>query len=117
MPSRKVHKLIDRLLLGREYEYVHKFKDYPSKFLGPRHRVLFHDLLTDVAIGLLTRDPKALASAVLHDLTDIVHSRAKRELRNIGRSKRNKRTVRRNRRKRKASTRSVKRSRTSKVCR
>ena len=70
MPNRKVHNLLAKILLGKDYDEVNKLKDLPSIFLGPSHRTLFHDPLADVLIGYLYDDPKALLAAVLHDVVD-----------------------------------------------
>ena len=70
MPSRKVHNLLAKILLGKDYDEVNKLKDLPSLLLGPSHRVVFHDPLSNVLIGYLYDDPKALLAAVLHDIVD-----------------------------------------------
>lgn len=81
MPDRKTHLAIDKLILGREYNKVHKIKDAPSKFLGPSHRTLFHDPASDLLIALASypEDPLgAYASALLHDALDYADTRRKR---------------------------------------
>jgi len=79
LPSHRVHRLIDRLLLGREYPEVHRYIDEPYKVLGPRHRVLRHDLLT--VLQLASIDPAYGASALLHILADYGSSYLKRKAR------------------------------------
>jgi len=69
MPSHKVHRKLDEIVLGRPYDVVHKFKDAPYKVLGKRHRVLFHDPYTNFILGLLF-GYKAMISGFLHDLAD-----------------------------------------------
>ena len=69
MPRHKVHRRLDRLILGREMPHVHLMKDWPYRVLGPRHRIVGHDMFTNILIGLLYgRD--AFISAVLHDIAD-----------------------------------------------
>lgn len=68
--DRKTHEQLCKALLGDEYTSIHAFKDRPAKYLGKRHRVLFHDQATNVALALVARDPKVYAAAVLHDLLD-----------------------------------------------
>jgi len=68
MPDHKIHRLIDKLLLGKEYPYVHKFADL---ILGKGHREKWghkpsHILLT----YLLTNDIDALISHILHIKSD-----------------------------------------------
>lgn len=77
MPSHRVHRLIDRVFLGREYPEVHRYLDEPYKWLGPRHRVLRHDLLT--VLSLAAVDPAYGASALLHILADYGSSYLKKK--------------------------------------
>jgi len=64
VPRHKVHCAVDRLALGRAYPDVHRWIDEPYRWLGPRHRILRHDLLSvTLRYG---RDPRRLAAAVLH---------------------------------------------------
>lgn len=69
MPTREVHRKVDRLILGEEFPEVHRIKDLPAKFLGAKHRRLFHDVDTAVLLGAIY-GPKAFLSALLHDLAD-----------------------------------------------
>lgn len=68
MPDHRVHRFIDRAVLGREYPWVHRFMDKPYRLLGPRHRILFHDAGTVVL--LMAVDPGAGLSALLHIVAD-----------------------------------------------
>lgn len=77
MPSAKFHKLIERKVLGKEYN-VGRLIDMPSKFLGSHHRKLFHDNKT-IAIFLL-KDKKLGEAAALHILMDKFFSGKKRYL-------------------------------------
>jgi len=74
LPSRRVHKLVDRIFLGEEFDKVHRFKDRPAKKLGKSHRKVFHDPVTNLIIGLVY-GRKAMLSAFLHDLTDWIEVR------------------------------------------
>ena len=44
MPSHKIHRLIDRLIIGKEYKHVHRVLDKPYKWLGKKHRVSRHNI-------------------------------------------------------------------------
>jgi len=80
MPSHRVHRALDRLVLGRELPFVHRFKDKPFKVLGRRHRVVFHDPATNIILGLLF-GPEAMVSGFLHDLADHAESLARKHMR------------------------------------
>jgi hypothetical protein len=69
------HRLLDRLLLGREYGDVHAWMDEPARWLGPRHRILRHSPL-EVLVKYYN-DPNRLASAMLHILADKAESRVR----------------------------------------
>lgn len=71
----KTHEQLCKILLGDEYTHIHKFKDRPAKYLGKRHRILFHDNATNMALALFSRDPKVYAAALLHDLLDFSDTR------------------------------------------
>jgi len=43
MARHKVHRMVDRLILGRPYSNVHRWMDEPYKWLGKKHRILRHD--------------------------------------------------------------------------
>jgi hypothetical protein len=73
LPSHKVHRAVDRLLLGREYEDVHAWMDEPFRWLGPKHRILRHDPLS-IAVRYWN-DPDRALSAFLHIVADGVSSR------------------------------------------
>jgi hypothetical protein len=66
MPGRKVHEIVDVLLLGQKCSQVHKMIDLPSIWLGKGHRVLFHDEPTALLIGYVVGGPKGALSALLH---------------------------------------------------
>lgn len=76
MPSRKKHVKLIRLVLGEDiankYEFVHKIKDYPAKFLGKKHRKLYHDF--DTFLYFFFRDPIAGLVSVVHDFHDYFDS-------------------------------------------
>ncbi|MHA1506356.1 MAG: hypothetical protein ACTSR0_04105 [Candidatus Asgardarchaeia archaeon] len=82
MPSRKVHLLVDKLFLRKTFPKVHRFMDYPSKYLGKSHRVLRHDLTTAFMLGLIYGS-EAFLSSYLHILTDKAFSRLSRRKRKI----------------------------------
>jgi len=71
MPSHKVHLLIDRIVLGREYPHVHKWKDKPAARLGWAHRKERHNFWANLVLAILSRRPvEVFISATLHDLAD-----------------------------------------------
>jgi len=76
MADRKTHELVDKLVLGRKFSHVHRIKDLPAKYLGPHHRKLFHDPLTNILIGAMY-GPEAMLSGFLHDMVDIASSKLK----------------------------------------
>lgn len=79
MPSRRIHKLVDQILLGKDYEWLHKYIDNPSKYLGPYHRILFHNPAIDPLItAIITDDIDAAISHYLHIKTDEYFSKKKR---------------------------------------
>jgi len=78
MPSHKTHRLISRLILGKEYPEVDRWLDQPYRHLGPRHRILRHTPAEVIAkFGV---SDKALAG-LLHIALDYAVSEAKRKLR------------------------------------
>jgi len=79
MPSRKIHRMIDRIILGKDYDWLHKLIDYPSVFLGPKHRILFHSPRDPIITYLLTNDLDAALSHYLHILTDKAVTKAKKK--------------------------------------
>jgi len=44
MSSHGIHRLIDKLFLGKEFPHVHKWIDESYKYLGRKHRLLRHTL-------------------------------------------------------------------------
>ena len=79
MPSRKIHRLVDQILLGKDYEWLHKMIDYPSTLLGPYHRILFHNPAIDPIItAIITGDVDAGISHYLHIKTDEYFSKKKK---------------------------------------
>lgn len=81
MPDNKTHKELDRLVFGRVFEKVHHEKDVYAKYLGPSHRRIAHDPISNLIIAMTQypEDPlKAFVSAQLHDLIDVADTAAKR---------------------------------------
>ena len=76
MPSHRIHRLIDRLLLGEEQGDVHRFLDSLA-FLGKSHRRLPpHDLFSLVIYA--RGDAKKLLAGLVHLMLDEAESKAKR---------------------------------------
>ena len=69
------HRRIDRLVLGEERPFVHRFADAPYPVLGRRHRVVGHDVATGISIVALTGDPRDFVSHLLHVAADAAESR------------------------------------------
>lgn len=62
--NRKSHNLLNRLVLGEDHDQVNAVMDRPSKYLGPGHRVLFHD--RETALLFAIRSPKKGLACLLH---------------------------------------------------
>lgn len=77
MPSGYLHRKISKALLGKSCRKTNRAIDYPSKFLGRGHRVLFHDPLSAMAIGFILEDYSGALSGLLHLATDECFSRYK----------------------------------------
>jgi len=67
MPKHKIHRLIDRIVLGREYPHVHRWMDEPYKILGKKHRILRHDPIT---LFLKYGPSPEFISGLLHIMAD-----------------------------------------------
>lgn len=83
MPSHRVHRALDELLLGKEaqkYKFVHAIMDSTAGYHGSSHRRdLIHEPL--VIFALTRGDPKALLVATMHSLLDRSATEAKRRIR------------------------------------
>jgi hypothetical protein len=67
MPSRKIHNLVNKLILGKSYDEVNRLVDLPYLWLRGKHRKYFHDMKTIPAcITILEKDPKAGLAAAIH---------------------------------------------------
>lgn len=68
MPGIRVHTFIDELFLGKSYPKIHREMDRPFKRLGRRHRSMYHDLASAIAIAqrLHPGDPNAVRAALYH---------------------------------------------------
>ena len=76
MPSHKIHCYVDRVLFGKSYWRLHREIDKPVLILGKRHRVLFHDGLSTIAIAqkVYPNDPRAWEAALVHVELDLLCS-------------------------------------------
>jgi len=71
IPSRKVHNILNKLILGKSYDDVNRLIDLPYLWLRGKHRKYFHDpKTTPFLIAMLKRDPKAGIATFLHIATD-----------------------------------------------
>jgi hypothetical protein len=68
LPKFVVHAYVSRLFFGKSYWKVHREMDRPFKYLGRRHRILFHDFSSAYAIAseLYPGDFNAVQAAWLH---------------------------------------------------
>ena len=74
MPSRKVHNFFCKIF-GIDEKLANKINrdiDFPSKFLGKKHRILFHDfdLSTILLLSKYKFSPEVLTAWYLHKLLD-----------------------------------------------
>ncbi|MEM1558576.1 MAG: hypothetical protein QXG12_08285 [Thermoproteota archaeon] len=73
MPSREVHEYIDKILIGRSFPLIHRYKDSAWRYLGAKHRRKHHfNHLENILISCLLYgcNVNAWISAELHDLFD-----------------------------------------------
>jgi len=84
MPERKTHLLIDRLLLGKEYPFVHGMLDIATPILGPHHRRVTHTPEMLAYIFLKSGgNLNALIAGEIHILADREFSRSQKFLRKL----------------------------------
>ena len=81
MPSHRIHKKVNKMLLGKEHEDVNKLLDFPYAFLGPKHRVVLHDKKTPFIVLALTGDIEKALAAYIHIKTDEIFSKLSRRRR------------------------------------
>jgi len=81
MPSGNIHRKISRMVVGDSCKAVHRFMDFPYRFLGKSHRILLHDPVSAVVVGYLLNGLPGAGAALSHILTDYVSSEMKRYLR------------------------------------
>ena len=77
MPSRRIHRLTSRLLLGRAFDQVHKLLDGPVKHLGRKHRLLYHDPLQAAVIGYACEGIEGTVAALIHTTIDKLYKEDK----------------------------------------
>jgi len=73
MPSHRIHRLVDKIFLGREFKDVHRDLDEPAKWLGKRHRILRHDPI--YVFLRFAPDWERVASGLLHIAADMAERR------------------------------------------
>lgn len=76
IPSHKLHKLVDKILLGKEYPEVHKFADL---VLGKGHRKKWgHGIEHTALLYLISKDKKKKAiSHLAHVFLDKLETKNK----------------------------------------
>jgi hypothetical protein len=84
MPSNEIHRLIDLIAFGYDYGWLHKAKDYPSKYLGRFHRKARHygdnEWMRKLeSLGNKPRDKEVRQSDQGHELMDRAWSSLTRE--------------------------------------
>ncbi len=77
MPERRVHNHFTKRILGKTYDEVHAALDFPVKFLGRRHRVLFHDRAEAALIGYGIAGVEGALAAQWHVILDELCSQNK----------------------------------------
>jgi len=78
LPRRDEHKRLTRLLLGDDFEEVHRWKDEPWRRLGVKHRIERHGLLSAFEVALKTYletgdieyAKKSALASIIHDIQD-----------------------------------------------
>jgi hypothetical protein len=70
MPGREVHKKLSEALLDDDCDSTHAAIDYPFRFLGRRHRILFHDPISSAVLGYMADGYKGVVSAMMHLVED-----------------------------------------------
>jgi hypothetical protein len=83
MPNRRFHRYSSRLIFGKSYDEVHKTLDAPVKYLGRRHRVLYHDPAEAALIGYRIAGLEGAMAALMHVTVDRACSRDKNLLSTI----------------------------------
>jgi hypothetical protein len=75
MPSSRTHREITKILLGKDCIGTNRAIDYPVKFFGRGHRVLFHDPLSAAVIGYILDGYDGAAAGILHLAADKICSK------------------------------------------
>lgn len=71
MPSRRVHNFLNRIIFGSSYDKINAAIDEPFKYLGRKHRILYHNPLEAGIIGLTkTSDINGFMAGFLHVYVD-----------------------------------------------
>jgi len=78
MPDREIHRYISTLFTGKSHDEIHKVLDGPVKFLGRKHRVLFHNPTEAAMIGYRLAGVEGALVALMHVTVDQVCSRDKK---------------------------------------
>lgn len=77
MPSHRKHRLLDKLILKKQYPHVHRWMDKPYKLLGKKHRKLRH---SEIELFLRFGASKEFIAGLLHIYLDNAYSK-KRKIR------------------------------------
>jgi hypothetical protein len=81
VPERYLHEKISELITGKKCSLTHKIIDYPVRYLGRKHRILFHDLFSVMIIGILSDGYEGFLSGILHLITDYyINSKFKKKI-------------------------------------
>jgi hypothetical protein len=73
LPSHRIHRMVERALLGREYPDVHRILDLPAYFVGKSHRRYLHDPLTAYLVGYALHGHRGGLASLLHIIVDRVY--------------------------------------------
>ena len=80
MPSREVHRLISRIITGYDCDKTHAAIDWPYKYLGRKHRILFHDPVSAAIIGYLNDGEEGAISGIAHVVADYLISSLRKKV-------------------------------------
>jgi hypothetical protein len=74
-----MHRFVDEIVFGKSFSEVHRTLDGPYKYLGRKHRRVFHTLAEAFAVGYLSSsDSSSAAAGVLHVRLDEACSKNKK---------------------------------------
>ena len=85
--NRREHEKFSKEIIGCKCSNTHKWIDYPVKFMGRKHRKLFHDPITATIIGCIV--DKNCLCGITHLLADMNLQGIVKFLKAIGKKNKN----------------------------